>query len=279
MPCPDCGGDDPRRIAREFGIVVARCRSCGLVYTRTPRPVSQDHYLVSRETFMAKYGSIVRDETPHPRDANYEEHLETLERLTEGRDLLDVGSHAGFFMRRARGRGWNVQGVEPSPVSAQLARDNFDLRVLTGTLDSVELPSESFDVATLTDVLEHIPHPRALLQALRGLLRPGGRVFIKVPNVRYVRAKQWTVGRLPGATDDIYDAREHLVYYSETTLRRMVESSGFEVELLQVPSPIQTGGTLRRGFRAAGARLARVLPGGVGSPLATDLVIVGRRPS
>lgn len=275
--CPRCGADGADEVAREFGIAIARCTACGLTYTRTPVPDSQSHYLVSEAEFRAKYGPVFRGEQPHPRDPNYDEHLDLLERHAPGRDLLDVGAHAGFFLRRAAARGWNVTGVEPSPVSSELARTEFGLNVITGALVDAALPAASFDAITLTDVFEHVGEPRAMLAEVRRLLRPGGVVFIKVPNVRYVRAKHATLRRLPGLLDDCFDAREHLVYYSASTLRSTLEEAGFAVRAITVPAPIQAGGALRRLVRGAGTRLARTLPGGPATPLATDLGIVAAR--
>jgi hypothetical protein len=82
--------------------------------------------------------------------------------------------------------------------------------------------------------------------------------------------------RLPGAVEDAFDAREHLVFYSHKTLAQLLRRAGFELEALAVASPIPTGGGLRRAIRGAGPALARALPKGVALPIATDIVGVGR---
>lgn len=277
VDCPLCASDDARVVAREFGIALARCRVCGLTYTRTPRSDSQSHYGADRQAVMRKYEPVFAGNRPHPRDRNYDEHLAALEATSRGRDLLDIGSHAGFFLRRAVARGWNAIGVEPSPVTSALARERFGLDVRTGLLDEVALPEGAFDAITMTDVFEHVGEPVRVLAHIRRLLRPGGVLFVKVPNVRYVRAKALLLGRVPGLLEDCFDAREHLVYYSTTTLRRTLEAGGFTVEALTVASPIQAGGRLRRAARALGPALARRLPRGPELPLSTDLVAVARR--
>ncbi|MEA2154671.1 MAG: hypothetical protein QOE11_811 [Solirubrobacteraceae bacterium] len=277
VSCPRCGSGDARRVASEFGITIARCRGCGLTYTRTPLPDSQAHYRTDRDVFVRKYEGVFAGTEPHPRDANYAEHLGLLERATSGRDLLDIGSHAGFFLRRAVARGWHAVGVEPSPVTSALAREHFGLDVRTGTLAEAALPDASFDAATMTDVFEHVGDPGPMLAQITRLLRPGGVLFVKVPNVRYVRAKALLLGRVPGLLEDCYDAREHLVYYSAPTLRETLAAAGFTVESIMVPAPIQAGGRLRRAVRAAGPALARRLPRGAELPLSTDLDALARR--
>jgi hypothetical protein len=80
-----------------------------------------------------------------------------------------------------------------------------------------------------------------------------------------------------GLVEDALDAREHLVFYSDRTLRRALESAGLVVEHVAVPSPIQQGGRLKRAVRAAGPALARRLPRGYATLLATDLVAIARK--
>jgi 2-polyprenyl-3-methyl-5-hydroxy-6-metoxy-1,4-benzoquinol methylase len=274
--CPVCEARKPKDIAHEFGITIARCMRCDVVYTRTPLRDSQSHYRTSIPQVLEKYGAVFRGEQPHPRDRNYDDQLLLLEALSSPGTLLDIGAHAGFFLRRARQRGWRVKGVEPSPTTAAVAREQLHLDVRTGTLFEAGFPEQSFDVVTMLDVLEHLDRPRLLLGEVARLLRPGGRLLVKVPNVRYVLAKHYLLRRLPGAVEDVFDAREHLAFYSHKTLAQLLRTAGFELEVLTVALPIQAGGVVRRALRGAGPELARFLPKGVALPLATDLVAVGR---
>jgi SAM-dependent methyltransferase len=276
VACPLCGARRADDIAAEFGIAVARCLECGLVYTRTPRPQAQDHYTVPVHEFTEKYELVFRGEAPHPRDPNYEDVLDALAKIRSPGDLLDVGSHCGFFLRRARARGWRTTGVEPSPTSSALARERFDLDVRTGFLDE-RFGDASFDAVTMLDVLEHVGQPQPLLREIRRVLRPGGIVAIKVPNVRYVRAKYRLLRRVPGAVADAFDAREHLAHYSAHTLTRLLREEGFELESLTAPPPIQSGGRARKAIRRVGWSLARLGSRGVGSPLAPDVLAIARR--
>jgi SAM-dependent methyltransferase len=277
VACPHCDARRARDIAVEFGIAVARCLECGLIYTRTPRREPQDHYAVAEHEFVEKYELIFRGAEGHPRDANYDDVLDALGKIRPPGDLLDIGSHCGFFLRRARARGWRTTGVEPSPTSSALARERFQLNVRTGFLDE-RFKDGSFDAVTMLDVLEHVGRPHELLRQIERVLRPGGHALIKVPNVRYVLAKYRMLRRIPGLIVDAFDAREHLVHYSEQTLTRLLCSAGFDVVALTAPLPIQSGGIARRAVRWLGWRFARREPQGVRSLLAPDLLAIARRP-
>lgn len=276
VACPLCAADDARVVVQEFGIAIARCRVCGLTYTRIPRSDAQSHYSPDRRAVLGKYERVVAGARPHPRDRNYDEHLATLEgchararhaRRRQPRRLLPGPR------RRAR---LECDRRRASPVTSALARERFGLDVGTGLLDEVALPEGAFDAVSMTDVFEHVGEPLRVFAHIRRLLRPGGVLFVKVLNVRYVRAKALLLG-VPGLLEDCFDAREHLVYYSATTLRRTLEAGGFTIQALTVASPIQAGGRLRRAARALGPTLARRLPRGPELPLATDLAAVARR--
>ena len=88
-----------------------------------------------------------------------------------------------------RGRGWDAEGVEPSPVLGELAREKFGLKVKTGALESAAFPDESFDVITLLDVIEHLHDVRTMLKEIRRIIKPDGVFFIKTPK-RHVQLLQ-----------------------------------------------------------------------------------------
>ena len=71
------------------------------------------------------------------------------------------------------------------------------------------------------DVIEHLFEPRAVLQALASALGPGGMLVISTPNIdsasRYLLGPDWAV----------LSPLEHVYYFSEDSLRRLLEATGF----------------------------------------------------
>lgn len=279
VKCPGCGNREAWQLAEERGLGIQRCRHCTLIYVSPRLDEHQHHYHGQREGILAKYGAILRGEKEHNRDPNYRQELAVLARLKPSGKLLDVGTHCGFFLRMARGMGWQLEGVEPSP-AAELAREFYGLEVHRGELEKLRLTAASFDVVTLIDVIEHLDQPSRLLKEVRRLLKPDGLVFIKTPNARYNLFKDRLIRRTLGLRQvEIFDAKEHVVQYTRETLGWMLSQAGMEVTHDFVPRPVQDGATWKCGLRSAAHCLARVqhaLSGGQFGPLATDLAVIAR---
>src|SRR5690349_22293158 len=97
--------------------------------------------------------------------------------------LLDVGCSAGFFLKVARDRGFDVHGLEIPADTAALARERYDVDVQVGTLDDAHFEPGSFDVVTMWDVIEHVRDPVGAMSTVARLLKPGGIAALMTPNV------------------------------------------------------------------------------------------------
>ncbi len=101
-----------------------------------------------------------------------------------GRNLLEVGCGTGEFLIAARSAGHSVIGLDLSQEVVSYVRHRHpDLDVRCSTVESAGLPAESVDVIAAFHVLEHVADPIGLLRQMQRLLRPGGLVYIRVPNL------------------------------------------------------------------------------------------------
>ena len=152
--------------------------------------------------------------------------------------LLEVGCGEGAFggnlkaMRYEAGTPIEVWGVEIDETAAGKAAAVLD-RVLQGDVTAVlsDLPMGHFDCVVLNDVIEHVPDPEALLRSLRPLLKPGGRLVASIPNVRYFfNVVDLAVhGRWDYTEEGILD-RTHLRFFTRSSMIRLLEDCGFNVE-------------------------------------------------
>lgn len=241
VPCPLCGADRYEHLHTERGAIgVVRCRECDLIYAN-PRLRHPEHvYFGAADNYAREARLIYEGQAAHHRDPNYLEDLRLLQRYRSTGKLLDVGTSMGFFLRHAAAAGYDVTGLEPSPGLSQLAREKFGLRVQNSFLQDAGFADESFDIVTMTDVFEHLTQPRDILREVRRILRPGGVVLIKVPNGLYNLSKL-RAAQLMGQTErfDLFDAHEHVVHYSDATLRRVLAGSDLVPLCCQITRPIQ----------------------------------------
>lgn len=242
VACPFCGGTEHRRIYTEHGLIgICRCSACDLVYTSPRLKAPEKVYWGSADLYFAEARLIFEGKSPHHRDPNYRAELRSIARYQPNGRFLDVGCNMGMLLRLARGQGWEVIGVEPSPTLAGLA-GRWGAKIYNCFLH--ELPEsefESFDIVALSDVFEHIGTPREFLETTGRYLKPGGILFVKVPNVRWSLLKQHLlglVGRRP--KKGLWDSYEHVVHYSDRSLRKMLGAAGYRVLEIGIDPPVQT---------------------------------------
>lgn len=147
--------------------------------------------------------------------------------------------------------------VDAAPAILQRFRDEH--QPLPPGLELVEAffeqfsPAQSYDLVEAGFVLEHVDDPELLLRRIHGFLRPGGRVFIAVPNARSLHR---LIGQAAGLLDDVYALSDadralgHQRYYDLPLLRAQVEAAGLRVEREQglLLKPFTTGQLARLGL-------------------------------
>jgi 2-polyprenyl-3-methyl-5-hydroxy-6-metoxy-1,4-benzoquinol methylase len=196
---------------------IVKCARCGLVFAN-PRNNGQE--------VLAKYEKVedpLYFEERQGRVITFEKHLRPLHQLVgppNGRKLLDIGAHIGVFVEIANRAGWQATGIEPSHWSVEVARQ-LGTELIEGTLATSNLPQNTFDVVTLWDVIEHLSDPMAEIKHVFRVLKPGGWIVIHTMNIESLFAK------LMGAKWPWF-MEMHLYYFSERTLRRLLESAYFQ---------------------------------------------------
>lgn len=140
--------------------------------------------------------------------------------------VLDVGSGRGDLLRVLQRRGWAVTGLEPSPDAARAA-ERLGVKTAVGTLADAELPQRVFDAAIFHHSLEHVTRPADALGEVRALLKPGGAIFVAVPNfasrsARRRRQAWWAL-----------DVPRHRTHFTPRGLEGALRRAGFRVQLLK----------------------------------------------
>jgi 2-polyprenyl-3-methyl-5-hydroxy-6-metoxy-1,4-benzoquinol methylase len=155
--------------------------------------------------------------------------------LMRGR-VLDIGSGYGYFRVALAEAGYDHDGLEVSTFARSVAEASYRLSTYAGTLDDHwrELES-SYDAVTLFDLIEHLVDPDQFLLRVAHVLRPGGVVGVKTPNIDCPEAEVF------GAHYHSLK-REHLAYFSVASLTGAAAAAGLE------PVDVTTASHLLRGF-------------------------------
>lgn len=137
-----------------------------------------------------------------------------------GARLLDVGCGNGDFLINATEAGWHATGIEIDPEAARVARGR-GLAVDVGTVNDLADTTNEYDVIYLSHVIEHVHDPRALLNAVRRMLKATGVVYIDTPNI------QSSGARIFGKNWRGIEAPRHLTLYNPDSLTSLLSQLGF----------------------------------------------------
>ena len=121
--------------------------------------------------------------------------------------VLDIGCGNGSTLLHLQGlRYRNLYGLEISGYAIQRLREK-GIQMHYSVLPAIALPAASIDVIIASQVLEHVIRRHRFLSEMRRVLKPGGRVFIFVPDD--------CLGPI--------SEREHVIKYNAHTLRKCLQ--------------------------------------------------------
>jgi SAM-dependent methyltransferase len=204
---------------------IVRCNTCGLGFLN-PRPTPDE---IPRYYPGGYYSDRAAARPRYERQA-------TLIDVAVG-NLLDIGTATGEFLSVMRDRGWDVAGIEPSvdapnPHRLPITRARFP--------EDSPYPDAHFDVITAWSVFEHLHDPNRAFRQCRRILKPGGRLYIQVPNLE----------GLFGQTVYFQDVPRHLYVFSEVSLAGYARKAGLHLSRV-THTPGYTGGNGRDLIRFA----------------------------
>jgi SAM-dependent methyltransferase len=237
--CPLCGGacyrherSGPDYFMRLPGLFhLVRCEECGLLYQNPRPPLAEigryypDRYgsygsaQAGLRTRSGLLGLVIR-RGQHKRCRLMDRNVPSVP--GQPRRLLDVGCASGLFLEAMQSYpGWRVEGVELNETAARATSVRLGVPVFVGPFEQARYPDAHFDAVTLWDVLEHLHDPLASLRELRRIVRPGGVLFVRIPNAASY------IARLCGRYWSGYDLPRHMTLFTPTTIRRALAQAGF----------------------------------------------------
>ena len=192
------------------------CRQCGLHFF-TPQIVGDVEFyrfLVDCDAFN---------------DLTWD-HMFALRLVDSSCRLLDIGSGRGAFATAARGIGAEVYSLEYGDGNSRVHIPVDERQLVadvshSGWSQPVQVSvGGDLDMVTAFQVLEPLPHPVEFLDELAGLVGPGGRIVVSVPN-----RKRLSYDRV----EPLDCPPHHQTRWGARQLRYLGSQVGLDVELIR----------------------------------------------
>jgi SAM-dependent methyltransferase len=134
--------------------------------------------------------------------------------------LLDVGCGSGQFLALMTHLGWDVLGVEPDSSACRMAAERWGIVPINGWIEDVA--ERDFDLVSMIGVIEHLYDPVDTLRKIRGLLKPGGKVFVTTHDISgpgpRLFGKHWVGWEVP----------QHLYFFDQNSMMAALNKAGFK---------------------------------------------------
>lgn len=213
IQCLLCGKDHLSPEKKFSASFLARCNSCGFVFTER---------IPSFEELQKHYLGYLSISTLSPiTELRYNELLDEFEPYRKTNRILDVGCGNGLFLEVAKKRNWEVFGTEFTDENVERCRKK-NINIFQGDISKNPFDKNSFDAVVSFEVIEHINNPHAYSSSIRDLLRHGGMFYFTTPNFnalnKYILGSKWNIVEYP----------EHLCYFTKRTANKLLSLNGFE---------------------------------------------------
>jgi SAM-dependent methyltransferase len=223
--CDLCGSKNVREYFKPSDIV--RCDDCKYIFV-SPRPSLEDiKRSYSDKSYYAGWiseseGRWKMWEKRYKRIAQY---------IASSSSIFDFSAGIGTFLQLAKLNGHEVFGTEISDSAKIISTEIYGIKLFDTNYYFSEQYYDYFDVVTAWHVIEHVVSPRSLVTEFFRILRPGGWLFVAVPNAQAKPLKKLlSAQNMELAFPKLKMGDEiHLSQFTDQTLMRLLESVGFSI--------------------------------------------------
>jgi len=238
-------------LVKRFGkYSIIKCKTCKFIHAN-PIPTNKELSSLYTNDFYKK----IKPDYIHGNekeieylDYTFNEKLDTIEKLlsSKSKRVLDIGSGPGFFLRRAKRRGWDVLGIEPSLAACNYSKKH-NIPTIQKFFYEVDIKQiGKFDAIHIFDVLEHVNDPISILKKSYSLLKRGGIIVVEVPNdfnplqklaQKALKKKEWwiTFYSWSKTSGNI----QHLNYFNFSSISDLLKRIGFKIIIKEATFPLE----------------------------------------
>ena len=207
------------------GYNIVCCEICGGVYAdNIPAQSDFDLYYKEHNKYEHKTSNM-----PTHLKGHYERLASIISFAlpNKGACILDVGCGSGSLLRAMQQLEFhNLSALEPSLANVEYIRSELQISCYEGSFSdfSETIQYHSYDLVCLTAVLEHLVDTHSVIKKIALLLKPGGQLFICVPNAMSFDPY------IDGPFQEF--STEHINYFCFDSLRNLLGMCGFDVVIM-----------------------------------------------
>ena len=189
--CPLCGENNIKSVGKpqvselagkfiRNDYNVCQCKSCQFYFVFPRIEFTQDEW---SQLYGSEYFAPMTKWWEKKRRKHRVKRLNMMQSNHDGpvEKFLDVGCGEGLIMLQAQQMGWDVYGVDIYDNRIDKAKGEM-FHFTLGNLLEVSYPDDYFDAIYMDSVLEHVLNPVEYLSEINRILKPGGVLYIGVPN-------------------------------------------------------------------------------------------------
>ncbi|PKL15260.1 MAG: hypothetical protein CVV50_00690 [Spirochaetae bacterium HGW-Spirochaetae-6] len=183
------------------------------------------------DDYKKQYGKTYEEDRPNIDKLN-NQRLKIIRRLLpvahRKRNLLEVGSALGFFLKMAQDKGdFAVEGAEISSYAAGYAREKLRLDVKTQNFLKMDIGHPCYDVLAMWYYIEHNERIEDVLSQIKRALKIGGLLALSTPNAHGVSSRKNRkkyAAKIPA---------DHYYEFSPVGITRLMEQNGFKLRFVR----------------------------------------------
>jgi len=215
---------------------VVQCQACEFLFVN-PRPdeatLKTLYSDIMSNPFLSAHFESTEDEIPTLRQV-----LDIIQSVKPSGRLLEIGCGKGDLLQIAQQRGFEVEGTDLGTPEEALGRFQIHL----GPLRTLGLKPNSYDVVVTRNTLEHLFDPNVELEESRKLLKPGGVIYLKVPNSEFEHGVRCM---LAFQRKHQFSPPWHLNHFTPKTLNQILQRNDFQVLSWRIEKPTRRSKWIR----------------------------------
>lgn len=242
MNCPVCSNRRSRLVKEQLpGYVeghlydIFECVSCdtqfapisghdkklySIIYSSKNLPGYERYRTYSKNVRNSKHPlkMLCRQESTYAVLPSYLAHIKP-------KKILEVGSGYGYLTYALNKSGYSAKGIDISSSAVKSAKKHFGDYYQNIDVENYK-SNTKYDLIIATELIEHLRDPVEFIRSCAKLLSPDGRILVTTPNKNFVDGAIWQTDLPP----------VHIMYLSETSLRKIGEKVGLHSSLVNEKS-------------------------------------------